>query len=296
MGITDRMKHLPRLLVVGMLSSTLVFAACGDDGEADGDAEITAPTVTATVTGTGKAATSDASDQSPEDVEDAVRDALAAQADGDLDAFLERWTDRGLQAEFRASRAEIQAGGADAIRQEGIEAEAFRNTRLSGATATTTVDINSGASIIARNLGLVFEDDMWRIDASEPALVQVPAGAAEVAVGMTEFAFNVPQGAFEPGRQTVVTARNVGQQPHELVLVRLDDNVNLEEALQSEGEPEGVEFIGFTLADPGDQSNFLTTEDLEEGRYAMVCFLPDTTDPAGTPHAFKGMVLEFRAE
>jgi hypothetical protein len=35
---------------------------------------------------------------------------------------------------------------------------------------------------------------------------------------------------------------------------------------------------------------------LEPGRYALVCFFPDTDDPEMTPHAEKGMASEFTVE
>jgi hypothetical protein len=65
------------------------------------------------------------------------------------------------------------------------------------------------------------------------------------------------------------------------------------EALQSQGEPEGIEFQGFSQARSGDSYNMVLLNDLAAGHYAFVCFFPDTDDPEMTPHAFKGMVSEF---
>jgi hypothetical protein len=82
------------------------------------------------------------------------------------------------------------------------------------------------------------------------------------------------------------------------VLARLDEGVNLEEALQSPEEPEGVEVIGGVFnVEPGSSYNLVYTDELTAGRYAFVCFLPDLTEgPDGTPHAFKGMVQEFTVQ
>jgi hypothetical protein len=86
---------------------------------------------------------------------------------------------------------------------------------------------------------------------------------------------------------------NKGKQPHEAVLVKVAPGVNLQEALQSDGEPEGLEFQGFSSAEPGASYNMVLLSDLSAGHYALVCFFPDLDDPQLTPHAFKGMVSEF---
>lgn len=45
--------------------------------------------------------------------------------------------------------------------------------------------------------------------------------------------------------------------------------------------------------EPGNSLNLVFTQALEPGRYVILCFLPDITDPEGTPHFFKGMLAEF---
>jgi hypothetical protein len=50
------------------------------------------------------------------------------------------------------------------------------------------------------------------------------------------------------------------------------------------------------MAQPGQSSGVLVLKDLEAARHVMVCFLPDTTDPQGTPHALKGMIADFRIQ
>jgi hypothetical protein len=45
---------------------------------------------------------------------------------------------------------------------------------------------------------------------------------------------------------------------------------------------------------PGAKLTVALAEPLASGRYALVCFLPDTDEgEEGTPHAFKGMLAEF---
>ena len=43
--------------------------------------------------------------------------------------------------------------------------------------------------------------------------------------------------------------------------------------------------------EPGDTRNIVFTDSLPDGRYVMLCFLPDTD---GAPHVSKGMWKEFR--
>jgi hypothetical protein len=239
---------------------------------------------------TGTPATSSAD---RDDVEDAVRDALTAQSSGDGDEFLRHWTDRGLEAEFGATRDEVRASEGEGFQQE-LDADSFRNTTVSGNIASTEVDIESGGALFNRKLALVRQDGRWVIDNSTPGLAAVPRGTLDIPVQMTEFRYVVDTAAFKSGDPIAVTARNTGVQPHEVVMFKLDDSIELAGALRSEEPPDGVEFIAFTSAAPGQEANFVTQNDLDAGRYAVACFLPDTVDPAEVPHFEKGMVLEFR--
>ena len=46
----------------------------------------------------------------------------------------------------------------------------------------------------------------------------------------------------------------------------------------AEGEPEGVELLGVTFGfQPGQEAKVALSPGLDAGRYAFVCFLPDTS-------------------
>ena len=62
-------------------------------------------------------------------------------------------------------------------------------------------------------------------------------------------------------------------------------------------EAAGITDLGEASGEPGDEFNFVFAAPLAPGRYAFVCFFPDTTEgPEGTPHAFKGMATEFTVD
>lgn len=88
---------------------------------------------------------------------------------------------------------------------------------------------------------------------------------------------------------------NVGDQPHHVVIEKIPEDLDIEATVQSDDEPEGLVHIGSTPPwEPGDTGTVVFTETLEPGRYVMLCFMPDTTDPEGAAHVEKGMWKEFR--
>jgi len=267
--------------------AALVMAGCAADED-----------TASTPVGTAPASTAKAASTTSE-VEDDVRAALEAQEDGDVDEFLGYWTERGLQAEFGTTPAELRARDSDEV-STPLEARAFRSTQVNGERATTLVEIGSGQEaddefVFARNLELIRQGDKWLIDNSTPAAVVAPSGVRNVTVELTEFAFRFQATELARG-DALITLRNTGAQPHEMVLLRVPDDFDFEEALLSEEEPEGISFVVAAAAQPGQSSSVLVLKDLEAARHVMVCFLPDTADPQRTPHALKGMTADFRIQ
>lgn len=99
-----------------------------------------------------------------------------------------------------------------------------------------------------------------------------------------------------------VTFHNEGEEMHEIGLARINDDVTmpLEEllALPEEQAMTMVTFTGAAFAEPG--ASDTTFLQLEPGRYAAVCFVPEgtthDTEGSGPPHFTLGMVAEFTAE
>lgn len=127
-------------------------------------------------------------------------------------------------------------------------------------------------------------------------------GATEVAVTAVDYGFEGLEALSSTG-QYAVTLTNDGQELHELVIQKIDDDETrpLEELLQEEDPSDFVTDVAFTFACPGATSE-PTQVDLETpGRYVALCFIPVGTTPEtppeefetlGPPHAFQGMIRE----
>ncbi len=117
---------------------------------------------------------------------------------------------------------------------------------------------------------------------------------------------NVP--ATVPAGQVAFEFDNTGDELHELVVFRInDESLTVDQLLEMpEEEAMGnVTFSGVAFAEPGNEDILLT--DLEAGRYAIVCFIPVGTESfedlpedegAATqpPHFTQGMDAEFSVE
>ena len=117
--------------------------------------------------------------------------------------------------------------------------------------------------------------------------------SAGASVELGDFTFKFDAKDIKPGTGSV-EFENKGKQTHEAVLAKVAPGVNVQEALSSDGPPEGVEVL-FVVAEmkPGDRATYTVGKNLEKGHYVMVCTFPDTSDAQGTPHFAKGMISEF---
>ena len=105
---------------------------------------------------------------------------------------------------------------------------------------------------------------------------------------MREFAYDHP--AVAPSGRVVVKVDNVGSLTHQLVLVRVPEELPpLAEQLRSDTR-QAVDTIA-NLIDRPAGSNSIIAVDLEPGRYGLVCFLRDAE---GLQHHARGMSSEFR--
>jgi hypothetical protein len=120
------------------------------------------------------------------------------------------------------------------------------------------------------------------VDAETPTLV------------LKDFSFALPKG-YNGGPLEV---ENRGKQNHEVVVVGLPNGVDIQDVIDStvplftpaKGPAPYVDVAGITPVAPGLSARL--DLDLEPGRYALLCFLPDTTK-AGTDHLHNGMATVF---
>jgi hypothetical protein len=230
-----------------------------------------------------------------EAVEQTVTQAVGAYNRQDAALFLSLWTDAGLREEFGASREEILQRPQDLFGGPPRMLRGFENTKVSADKATTEAEFTFGRSVQREKLELVKDGALWKIAGSEQLTVKIPSGTTAVDVDMKDYAF-----FFDPaktaGGDIAFKAKNVGSEPHELVVLKVPAAFNLQQALQSPSPelPAGIEIIGgLGPLEPDKEGNLVFLDRLEVGRYLMVCFLPVKGDPQGTPHVVRGMVSEF---
>ena len=124
---------------------------------------------------------------------------------------------------------------------------------------------------------------------SRPASPNLPPKPFLFDVGIVDHRFEHGPASIPPGR-VVINARNSGGVEHQVVLVRLPEDLPPLDVELSSSQSTPVETVRIvpTLA-PGEPSSFAV--DLPPGRYGMICFL---TDADGQTYAQKGMSSEFR--
>jgi hypothetical protein len=131
------------------------------------------------------------------------------------------------------------------------------------------------------------------VTANTAAMDAAPAADIEVSMKDYQWEMSMPVTA---GRHTFKISAAAGAQPHEWVLVRLQEGKTAQDfvnwAMTMKGAPPVESLGGVPVMQPG-QVNY-TTADFKAGHYALVCFVPDAKD--GQPHAMHGMVREFTVQ
>lgn len=234
-------------------------------------------------------------------VEQVLRDTIGAWNAKDVDALMSNFTDAGVLSAFAEGeegvpQEAIRAGVAETIGEPAIALQTV-SVDASGETATAETVWHFGKTVERLQFSFVNEAGTWKIDKQEDLDAELPAGATTIAVDLNEFSFELDESTIPATGTFSFSANNAGAQPHELALAKIPEDAVIEELLTSEEDVPGFEFIGGVGPfESGDSGALVLAERLDPGRYAMVCFLPDTSDPEETPHAFKGMVKEFRVE
>ena len=238
----------------------------------------------------GVACSSD-DDEEIEEVETTVSSMVAAWNSLDAEAFFTFFTDEGLIAFWDADgrpieevRAEIEAFMGD----PALTSLELKDTEIDGDTATTVAQIKFGRALDADKLTLTQDGDEWLISDFEDVVVEIPDDYETIDGETYEFAFNLDTDALASvDGPFAIAVENIGSQPHELAIAKVPADADIETLFESEdGDFEVIGIAG--PLDSGEQSNLVFTEALESGRYLVLCFLPDTADPEGTPHVFQG--------
>jgi hypothetical protein len=240
----------------------------------------------------GAAACSDSDDEpSPEEiqaVEDIIRQLFAATS-ADADFVFAHVTDNLLETAFFSTREDCMANPEECIGDPST-VESVSDIAIDGDDATATVVLDFGTFTV----GLKREDDVWKGDSLLAMSDVIPEGAAVVDLGLSEFTFALDATAIPADGNFGFHVSNVGEQAHEVVVFNVPADADLQEFLESEEGPPPLGFKIFIL--PDQEVDMAFEAPLEPGRYALVCFFPDTDDPEMTPHFAKGMLTEFTIE
>ena len=147
----------------------------------------------------------------------------------------------------------------------------------------------------------------------------VEAEGGVVAVHAGDYAYKGVPGTLPAGETRISFANDSESEAHQMDLFRMNDGVKEsfdqilaeDEVRQNQADqppaPDGQEpsaelapptapkmtFFAGTGAGPGQSAKMDLIGNLPAGRYAVVCFLPASTDEAGAPHYQKGMKAEF---
>jgi hypothetical protein len=150
-----------------------------------------------------------------------------------------------------------------------------------------------GAQINREHWFLVESDDYLLVDETPDLSVETPEGAVTIDAAMVDYAFELSQDTVPANTPLVFKVTNIGEYPHELVIVQLPDGATVEQALEGEIAFEDIFFVGATYSEGGQPAPDLVLTGLEAGTYTIVCFVDI---PEGIPHAARGMVAELTVE
>jgi len=175
-----------------------------------------------------------------------------------------------------------------------------------GQSVTATVHLTPGAYAVACFIpadsdgkphaahGMIGQVTAVQSAASDDEAPTADAGK----VALSEFTF-VPDAAFTG--QGTVEIDNVGNQVHEMIIMKLADGKTLTDAkkflLAPPGSPAPAGAPPLTSAGGivglGPHQKMFETLSLTPGKYVLACFFPDTSKPGGIPHALEGMLKEI---
>jgi hypothetical protein len=249
----------------------------------------------------GAAACSDdgGSEEDEAAIQAVVDNVNQAQLNGDMDLFLAQFTEQGLAEVFFLTPEEVMENPEELQIESEEDFVVIRgDIEVDGDTAEAIVAEPARESGFDSPFLIEFikDGDVWKVDGGGAGDAEEPDGANTVALGLHDFGFDFDESEFVSGAPVVFEVENTGEQPHHFAMFKLDEGVVLEDALASEEEPEGVHEVGFSAPfQPGNEAKVSMAEDLEPGRYALLCFFGDTTqeNPDDHPHFMMGMVREF---
>ena len=264
-------RRLLGLALLAVAALTLLAVACGDDGDGG-----------------------DGGDEDAGAIEQTIRDLAAAWNAKDVDGALALVTDNFLATELEgATREQAREALAEFIGEPPFTVTEVSEVEVSGDTATALVEGSEGDLVSLDRDSFVKEGEEWKLDVEEGQAPEIPDGTTAVDLTLTEYKFTFDEATITSGN-IAFNVSNIGGEQHVIDLAKISEDLDIEEALQAEEDPGGIEPVGnIEPLDPGGETTMVFTEPLAPGRYAMICWV-EAAD--GEPHFAKGMWAEFTIE
>ena len=221
----------------------------------------------------------------------------------DHDYYLEHVTDNFNSTWGYPTVADCAADIEECIGDSPLDPPKRDTLKIDGNAATITVATTeqspTGDSFkLVLDLTLVKQDGVWKGDTITAGDDNIASGVDLVPLELNEMLFSYdPTDPRIKSGKFAFDIKNKGDQVHEAVLLHLKKEAPLMELMESR-DPDGVGFLGVKVPVlPGADAKMAIPE-LEPGRYALICFLPDQSVPGGEgpPHFALGMVSEFEVE
>lgn len=225
------------------------------------------------------------------DPESALKNAIDAWNAKDVGGFLALVNDNFLTSEFGfSSRYEAEQGLTTGIGVPELSLGDLSDVLITGDTAAVSAQFYFGQMGSRDAFSLVKAGDVWQLDSDDPTPGDVPEGTTSVDLTMDEYSFNFDESAVASGDFGFAVS-NVGSEDHNIALLKVPDDLSIDDLINAQTPLDGVTEIGFAGPfSPGSSTSLLFKDRLASGRYVMLCLV---SAPDGVDHAKKGMVAEF---
>ncbi|WP_020579965.1 hypothetical protein [Actinopolymorpha alba] len=169
--------------------------------------------------------------------------------------------------------------------------------RLRDFTVYSDGSFTTEANYVAYGHALIHERQYWWLDNdgylklnwAEFLPSEIPRPATRVSVEMGEYFFRLSQNRIcAPAGNIVLDIRNVGEEPHETIVLQLPPGAVPADIFNEKLTPDQVKTIG-----QGGSSAALSLVRVRPGTYWLVDFIPA---PDGIPHAEHGQVAKLTVE
>jgi plastocyanin len=275
-----------RVIAAALAAAALSLSACGGDDDSGGGEP--AP-LAFTATESGKSSELSA----PESVEAGVVE-IELQNDGERDHNVQLLRfDEGHDAQEALKAGNAWGDGGKPL-PEWVHLAGGTGTVAGGESAKTTVELEPG-TYAALDLeaegpdGPVFAE----FEVTGEGGGETPSADATIEATEYEFAFE----GLQAGANTVAF-ENAGEQPHHVAAVAMAEGATIDDVKKffetEKGRPPIDDSKSFDTAVIDGGGTQVVELDIEAGKYAVLCFVPDRE--GGPPHAARGMISEVEVK